>query len=176
MRIRQARAPFVPVAHTEQCRLTDDVGRRRPRGELSLNGLRNHETRCGPSRPEGACASGHQGPRAAERRPHPNIPASLDLDWAGRNVVGPQVEGAAACELEARVMPMACENAVVDGSSIERKAHMRAAVVQGEHPPAIVDEKDRSMAPMEDEPSLFLQLVKGISARVRRRRVHRRTP
>jgi hypothetical protein len=41
------------------------------------------------------------------------------LDRTGRDIVGPQIEGASAREIEARVMPMTGEDAVPHAAAIE---------------------------------------------------------
>ena len=47
------------------------------------------------------------------------------------NVVGEGVEGAAACEVETGVVPVAGEDAVFDGAAVEGEAHVGASVVDG---------------------------------------------
>jgi len=68
----------------------------------------------------------------AEHRFDPDLTACADFDRTGRHVVGPEIECAAARQLEARMMPMAGEDAVIDAAAFERKAHMRAAIVERE--------------------------------------------
>ena len=63
-----------------------------------------------------------------------------DLGREGRYVVRPQVEGAAGGQVEAGVMPVAGEDAVVDAAAIEGEAHVGAAVVQGVYAIAVTDE------------------------------------
>ena len=63
------------------------------------------------------------------------------LDRIGRHVVGPQVEAAAAGQVEAGVMPVAGKNPVTERAAIEREAHVRAAVVDGVD--AVLVAKDR---------------------------------
>ena len=58
-------------------------------------------------------------------------------------------------------MPMTAQYAVLDGAAIEREAHVRAAVVEGEDAPAIVDDEDGAMATAHHEPSLRLELLEG---------------
>jgi hypothetical protein len=55
-------------------------------------------------------------------------------------------------------MPMAGQDAVVDAAAIERKAHMRAAVVKGEDASPVMNHQDRGMAAMQHEPTLGLKL------------------
>src|SRR5262245_62367073 len=96
------------------------------------------------------------------------------LDRTGRDIVGPQIEGAAALEIEARVMPMTGEDAVLDGAAIKRKAHMRAAVVEREDAVPVMHHEDGRMAATQHEPALGLQLGEGAGAHeVGGRHVHR---
>jgi hypothetical protein len=64
----------------------------------------------------------------SKRGLHPHF-AVADLDRAGRHVVGPRVERAAACEIEPRVVPVAGQDTVLDAAALERKTHMRTAIV-----------------------------------------------
>ena len=107
-----------------------------------------------------------------ERGLHPDL-AVAHLDRADRHVVRPQVEGAAAFEIEAGVVPVAGQDAVLDAAAIEREAHVRATIVEGEDAPAVVDDEDRTMPPVHDEPPLRLQLLEAARAHeFRGRRVH----
>jgi hypothetical protein len=78
---------------------------------------------------------------------------------AGRDVVRPQVEGAAAFEIEAGVVPVAGQNPVLDAAAFEREAHVRTAIVEGEDAPTVVDDEDRRMVAVHDEPTLRLELL-----------------
>ena len=110
-----------------------------------------------------------------ERGLHPDVPIA-HLDRAGRHVVRPQVEGAAAFEIEASVVPMAGQDAVRDAAALEREAHVRATIVEGEDPPAVVDNEDRTMATVDNEPPLRLQLLEAPREReFLIRRVHEHT-
>jgi hypothetical protein len=53
------------------------------------------------------------------------------FDGEAANIVGELVEGSAAFEVEAGVMPVAGEDAVFDRAAIQGKAHVGAAVVYG---------------------------------------------
>src|SRR5260370_28050991 len=81
----------------------------------------------------------------AENRLHPDLAARPDLDRTSRHVICPKVEGAAARQFEARMVPVAGQDAVLDTAPIERATPMRAAIVQRQdvpprmhppHPPA----------------------------------------
>jgi hypothetical protein len=63
-----------------------------------------------------------------------------------------------------------------DAAALKREAHMRAPIVEGEGASAVVDDKDRTMATVHNEPPLELQLLKA--ARQRKflaRRFHEHT-
>src|SRR5262245_66254702 len=61
----------------------------------------------------------------------------------------------------------------LDAAALEREAHMRATIVEGEEAPAVVDDEDRTMAAVHDEPSLRLQLLEASGKReLLVRRVH----
>ena len=85
--------------------------------------------------------------------------AVMQLDREGRHVVGPQIEGAAAREVEPRVVPMTGEDAVGDRAAVQRKAQMRAAIVHGEHAALVVDDEDRAASAANHHPPLRLQLL-----------------
>ena len=95
-----------------------------------------------------------------ERGLHPDV-AIAHLDRADRYVVRPQIEGAAAFEIEAGVVPMTGQDAVLDAAALEREPHMRTTVVECEDTPAVVDDEDRTMATVHNEPPLRLQLLKA---------------
>jgi len=66
----------------------------------------------------------------AEHGFDPDLAARTDLDGTGRHIVCPEIECAAALQLEARMMPMAVR---MPSSMLPRssgKSHMRAAVVE----------------------------------------------
>jgi hypothetical protein len=110
-----------------------------------------------------------------ERGLHPDVTIT-HLDRADRHVVRPEVEGAAAFEIEASVVPVTGQDAVLDAAALEREAHVRAPIVEGEDAPAVVDDEDRTMVTVHDELPLDLQLVKA--ARQRKflaRHVHEHT-
>jgi len=87
--------------------------------------------------------------------------AIAQFDWENRYVVRPQIKGAPAFEIEAGVVPMTGQDAVLDAAALEREAHVWAPIVEGENVPAVVDNKDRTMTAVHDEPTLRLQLLKA---------------
>src|SRR5258708_19152630 len=86
-----------------------------------------------------------------ERGPHPDV-AIAHLDRADRYVVSPQVEGAAAFEVEAGVMPMAGQDAGLDASSLKWGAHVRATNVEGEDAPTVINDEGRTMDTVHHQP------------------------
>src|SRR5262249_13478323 len=110
-----------------------------------------------------------------ERGLHPDVTIA-HLDRADRYVVRPQIEGTAAFEIEAGVVPMTGQDAVLETAALERKTHVRATIVEGEDTPAVVDDEDRPMATVHNEPALCLQLLKTPREReLFVRRVHEQT-
>jgi hypothetical protein len=70
------------------------------------------------------------------------------------------------------MMPVAGQNAVLHAATIEWKAHMRTPVVQGVHSILVIDDQDRSMRSVHQEPSFFLEFLK--SACTKEFRAHNR--
>jgi hypothetical protein len=56
---------------------------------------------------------------------------------------------------------MTGQDAVLDAAPLKRETHVRATIVKGEDTPAVVDNKDRTMAAMQNEPALRLQFLKA---------------
>jgi hypothetical protein len=67
------------------------------------------------------------------------------LDRKGRRVVRPEIESAAAFEVEAGMVSMTRQDPVLDAAAVEREAHVRATVVEGEDAPAVINDEDRAM-------------------------------
>ena len=111
----------------------------------------------------------------AERGLHPHLHVT-HFDGTGRHVVGPQIEGAAACKIEAGVVPVAGQDTVLDAAAVERKPHVRTAIVKRENAPAVVNDEDRTMRPAHDELPFGLQLLEAARANeVRDRTIHGRS-
>src|SRR5258708_6212199 len=108
----------------------------------------------------------------AESGPHPDF-AVTHLGGAGRHVVCPQIKGTATRQIEAGVVPVAGQGAVLDAAAIQRKAHMRAAIVECEDTIFVVDDEYRSMRTVHDQPSLYFQLLEAARVHeIRGRCVH----
>ena len=79
-----------------------------------------------------------------ESRPHPDL-AVTPLGGASRHVVCPQIEGTATREIEAGVVPVAGQDSILNATPIQRKAHMRTAIVEREDATFVVDDEYRTM-------------------------------
>jgi len=77
----------------------------------------------------------------------PNGAIIPQLDWSGRDIIGPQVEGAAAGKVKAGMMPMTGQNPVPDRAAVKRKTEMRATVVEREDTAPVVHDKQRTDTP-----------------------------
>jgi hypothetical protein len=127
----RANSPAVAVLDGEQRCLPQDLPRGHAGRELSPHGLGDHEAEVVGKAVLEPAPSMARGIGLAEGGLDPDL-AVTHLGRTGRDIVGPEIEGAAARQIEARVMPMTREDAVLDAAAIERKAHVRAAVVERE--------------------------------------------
>ena len=101
--------------------------------------------------------------------------AIAQFDREDRYVVRPKIKGAAAFEIEAGVVPMTGQDAVLDAAPLKRETHVRATIVEGADAPAVVDNKDRTMAAVQNKPALSLQVLKAARKHFPARHVHRFT-
>jgi hypothetical protein len=137
-----------------------DIGRRYGGGELTIRGLGDDESEvmcdalCEPPMPV------PRRIRMSERGRRPVV-AIARLDRAARYIVGPEVESATAFQIEAGVVPMAGQDAVLDSTPLEREAHVWTTIVEGEDAPAVVDDEDGTMATLHGEPTLRFQRFKA---------------
>jgi hypothetical protein len=60
------------------------------------------------------------------------------------------------------MMPMAGQDAVLDAAAMEWETQMRAAIVEGEHTPVLVDEKNRAMAAAPHMHNVWSRRVHGL--------------
>ena len=89
--------------------------------------------------------------RIAERRQVDPDLAVAQLDREDAQVVGPLVERAAGGDVEAGVVPVAGEDAVLERPAVEREAHVRAAVVDRADAVAVGEERERVPVHVRDE-------------------------
>src|ERR1700722_15859116 len=83
--------------------------------------------------------------------------AVFDLDRERAHVVRPRIECAPAMQVEARVMPVAGEDAILDGAAIKRKAHVRASIVDGEDSFRRVEQRDYMAVEVDGDAASFRQ-------------------
>ena len=169
---RETHTPAVAVARPEQRDLPHDVGPRHLGRELTLHSLSDDEAEVvgqavGQPLLPVACRVG-----MGELGLHPDLSVThLDqVDWY---IVRPQVEGAAAFDSEASVVPMTGQDAIFDAAALEREAHVGATIVEGDDASAVVDHEDRTMVTVHHDPPLRPQLLETASEReFRVRRLH----
>jgi hypothetical protein len=80
---------------------------------------------------------------------HPNFPVA-NLYREHGYVVRPLVESATTGQVETGVVPVAGENALLDGAAVKREAHMRAAVVHSIDVVAVVKKRQRVFLDLDD--------------------------
>ena len=160
---RQADAPAVPILRAEQ----RDLAQHRRRW-LALCRQASHRLGddqiqiVGHAVREPAAPVTHRV-GMVEHGLYPDVfPA--DLDRTGRHVVRPQVERAAAGQIEPGVMPMTGQDAVLDRPAIEREAHVRAAIVESADATLLADHEHRPVASPQHHAALGLQLGKRADA------------
>ena len=96
---------------------------------------------------------------AVPRTRHPHVAVPY-LHREYRHVVGKEVEGAAALQVEVRVMPVAGQDAVLDRPPVQRETHVGTAVVHGVHLSVVVVEHGNgSVVSADDDVPLFLEFV-----------------
>ena len=128
---RETHAPAVAVLRAEQRHLPHDVGGRYVSGELTMDGLGDHEAEVVGEAVRKPLTPVRGGIGMTQRGLHPDF-AIAQFDREDRYVVRPKIKGAAAFEIEAGVVPMTGQDAVLDAAALEREAHVRATIVEGE--------------------------------------------
>src|SRR5205807_1483180 len=78
------------------------------------------------------------------------------FDVVGRHVVGPQIEGAARAQVEAGMVPVTGEDAIVDAALVQGKAKVRTAIVDGEDAALVSEDGDGTIGPAHDEDAFAL--------------------
>jgi hypothetical protein len=172
---RKTHAPAVAVLRPEQRHLPYDVGPRYVVRELTMHGLGDNEAEIVCEAVRKPRTPVHGGIGMTECGLYPDV-SIAHLDRADRNVVRPQVEGTAAFEIEAGMVPMTGQDAIGDAAALEREAHVRATIVEGEDPPMVMDNENRTVAAVHNEPPFRLQLLEAPrECIVLVRRIHERT-
>ena len=73
-----------------------------------------------------------------------------------RNIISEEIKGAAAGEVEAGVMPVAGENAILHSALVQRKAHVRTAVIHRMDSSLVMKHGDRTVGAFDDDTALGL--------------------
>ena len=100
-----------------------------------------------------------------ERGLHPHL-AFAYFNRADGQVICPQVEGAAAFEIEASVVPMTGQDPVDVTAALEREAHVWATIVECEDASAVVDKEDRTMDAVHNQPPFGFRAPSRLAASV----------
>ena len=58
-------------------------------------------------------------------------PTCIDFHRIGWDIISPQIEGAAARQIETGMMPVARENPVLRGATVQGETHVWAAIIHG---------------------------------------------
>jgi hypothetical protein len=84
---------------------------------------------------------------------------AVQRDREATQLVRELIERAPRGEVEAGVMPVTGEDPVTDAAAMQRKAHVRAAVVDRVHLLPVREETDRVPVEVDDEPPRCSQLL-----------------
>jgi hypothetical protein len=76
-----------------------------------------------------------------------------------RNVIGPQIKGAATRQVKAGVVPMAGQDAVFDRPTMQWKSQVRTAVVERKYLTAIMHDEQWTASAANDDHACSLQLL-----------------
>ena len=58
-------------------------------------------------------------------------------------------------------MPMTGRDAVLETAALQRETHVRATIIEGKDVPTVVDNEDRTVPSVHDDPPLCLQLLEA---------------
>jgi hypothetical protein len=90
--------------------------------------------------------------------------AIADFDRRSGYVIGPRIERAAGCKIEAGMVPVAGQDAVLDRPAVQRKTQVRATVIEREHAAVVVHDHERAVRPRRDDHRLCAQFLEGTNA------------
>jgi hypothetical protein len=109
--------------------LPQDVRRFLTGGELTVHSLGEDQTQIMSKTVGETPMPMLAGIRIAENRSHPDLASGPNLYRTNWHIVCPQIERAAASQLEASMVPMAGKDAIFDATAIQRETHVWAAIV-----------------------------------------------
>ena len=149
-----------PAAYSVEAAGPHDLVRVRPGADERHDGLGHHQ----PDVLVHALLEPAQAvrDRVARCRGEIDVDAAvLDFDRVDRGVVGKEIEGAAALEVESGVMPVAGQDAVLHGPAMQGEPHVRTAVVHGVEVALRVEDDDRYGSARDQGPPLEPDLLQG---------------
>jgi hypothetical protein len=94
--------------------------------------------------------------------PHRSVVAQLDR--SSRDIVRPEIEGPAAGQVKAGMMPVAGQNPVLYRAAVKRKTEVRATVIERVEATLIVHDEQWAGAATEDGHAFGLQLLQSPDA------------
>src|SRR5262249_42968159 len=152
------RVPAIAVAHSKQRRLPHDLNGRYLGRCQAVNRFGDNEAQVVRHAIVKTAPPMAAGVGFFEVRLDPDLAVTY-LDRTGRNIVGPQIERASTRQIETGVVPVAGQDAVVDCAFLQREAHMRATVVEGENPAAIEYNENRAVTATDNSPTRTLERI-----------------
>jgi hypothetical protein len=138
---RETDAPPVTVMRAEQRHLADNFCSRDIRRELTMHGLGDDKTKVVVEAIRKPLTPVRRGIGMTRCGLYPYI-AIAQFNREGRYVVCPKIKGTATFQIEAGVVPVTGQDAVLDTTALKRKSHVRAPIVEGKRAPIVVDHKD----------------------------------
>jgi hypothetical protein len=138
---RKAHAPPVAVLRPEHRHLANNFRSRNVGRKLTMHRLSDDKAEVVGQAVRKPLTPVRRGIGLTRSGLHPDF-AIAHLDRKLRYVVRPKIEGAAAFQIEAGVVPMTGQDAVLDAAALKREAHVRASIVEREDATAVVDDQD----------------------------------
>jgi hypothetical protein len=152
-----SRAPAIEVPDAKQCTLAKNLKWGHASRQLTLHRLRDGEPEIVSHADFKSLPPVRGGFRVSEFGLHPHLSVA-HFDWAGRHIIRPEIERAAARKIEPGMVPVAGQNAVFHASAIEGEPHMRTSVVKGVDAAVVFDDQDRSMRSSHHEPAFGIEI------------------
>src|SRR5262249_58423028 len=121
----------IAAARAEQYDLPNDVRRRHAGGELAVDRLGDNKAEIVGQAVVQSATPVFRRVGLSEGGLHPDLGAT-QLGGTGRHIARPQIASAAACEIEARGVPVAGQKRELDASPAERKPPVRTRMFKNE--------------------------------------------
>ena len=91
---------------------------------------------------------------------HPDV-AILNLHRKAAHIIGPQVERATTRQVEAGMMPVAGQDAIVDSAFVQGETHMWTAVINSVNLAIVLEKRHHIMLDQHCQAALGLQFGQG---------------